>query len=195
MVRLLLVSLFLFGACATTSTRPDAAWSRPSFSGNLLSAASADAAADKGGAPDETTLPIGVGLTAGPSTFLVGGTLDFAIDKNLTFGPSLQYGIDDNVNLIAVSGQLKYFLPSDEAESGSFSLLPYITGGVGLATIDKEGRSSDSGMALNVGAGVRYFTGEHYRIGSEGRLYLMPDKVADERAFLSFELLQIVISF
>jgi len=48
---------------------------------------------------------------------------------------------------------------------------------------------------INGGAGLRFLTGERYRIGSEARLNLMPDKVSGERTFLSFELLQVVISF
>jgi hypothetical protein len=64
-----------------------------------------------------------------------------------------------------------------------------------MANIDKEGQSGDSGLLINGGAGVRFLTGEHYRIGSEARVNFLPSKLDGERGYLSFELLQIVISF
>jgi len=162
--------------------------SRPTFVGTMPSAA----ADEEPGAPKDTTLPIGFGLTTGPSTLLIGGTLDFPVDKMITFGPSLQYGIDDNVTLISASAQLKYFLPTIGEEK---TFLPFVTGGVGMTMIDKEGRSSDSGAAINIGGGVRYLTGKHYLIGSEGRFYFLPDELGGERSFFSFEVLQIIVSF
>ena len=165
------------------------------MTGNFLTTASDDAGvATDGAAPTETSLPVGVGFTTGPSTFLVGGTLDFPLDEKLTFGPSVQWGIDEDVDIATVCGQLKYYLPMTEGDEQSF-LLPYVTGGVGVASLDKKGSSRDSGLLLNAGAGVRYLTGENYRIGSEARLNILPDKLADERVFLSFELLQVVITF
>ena len=66
---------------------------------------------------------------------------------------------------------------------------------IGLATIDKENHDSDSGLVVNIGAGMRYLTGEHYRIGSEARWNIMPDEVAGERSFLSFDLLHVTFEF
>ncbi|HEX5052509.1 MAG TPA: hypothetical protein VFZ65_12100 [Planctomycetota bacterium] len=186
-----LVLLACLAACASNPVQPS--WTKPTWTGSLP-ATPAEPAMGEEGAPKDTSLPIGVGLTTGPSTILVAGTLDFPIDKKLTFGPSLLYGFDDNVDLVAVTGQLKYFLPIVENSSG-FSILPYVTGGVGVASLDKQGRSGDTGLLLDLGAGVRYLTGEHYRVGSEVRWNLMPDDLAGESNFFSFELLQIVIDF
>jgi hypothetical protein len=149
--------------------------------------------AEKGNAPNDTMLAAGFGLTTSPSSFMLASTLDFPLDSNVTAGPSVQYGLDDKVNILTITGQLKYFLPLTEL--WSLSIRPYVTGGIGMTTIDKENRDSDSGLLVNIGAGVRYLTGEHYRIGSEARFNIMPDDVAGEPTFMTFELLQITFEF
>ena len=179
-------------ACHTSSVgKPGLA---PTYSGTLpaFSAASESAAPDKGGAPDDTSLPIGVGFTTGPSALLLGASLDFPVDSMITFGPSLQFGTDDDLSLLAITGQLKYFLPMSEDKG---KLLPYLTAGFGFASLDKENKSGDSGALINVGAGLRLLTGDHYRMGSEARLNFLPDELGGEDAYLSFELLQVVVTF
>lgn len=178
-------------ACYTTNVSPDTNWTKTTFTGPGL----AQPAEEEGEAPDSTTLPIGVGLTLGPKTMLVGATLDFPLDKKITFGPSLQYGFDNDASIATLTGQLKYFLPVLGEDKKSFSMLPYLTLGVGAAQIDKDGWQSDTSMVINGGVGLRYLTGDHYRIGSEARLNLMTEEINDERAFLSIELLQVIISF
>jgi hypothetical protein len=64
-----------------------------------------------------------------------------------------------------------------------------------VASLDKDGRSGDEGILLNGGVGVRYLTGEHYRIGSEARFNYLPDDLGGENSYMSFELLQVIISF
>ena len=183
---LLLASL---GACATYTVEPSSGWVAPTYSGSLPTQPE-----EEEGAPKDTSLPVGLGITTGPSSFLLGATLDFPIDKKITFGPSLQYGFDDDITIMSVTGQLKYFL-SPTGDKDSFSILPYVTAGVGVASIDKEGRSSDSGVIFDIGGGLRYLTGDHYRLGSEVRLNILPDDLGGEGTYLSWELLQIVISF
>jgi hypothetical protein len=147
-----------------------------------------------GNAPATVTLPIGAGLSASPSTVLAGATLDIPLDDNLTFGPSLIYGTDSDVDLFTGTLQMKYFLPSLGDEEG-FAVRPFLSAGAGFANIDKSGRASDHGALFHAGAGLRFLTGKHYRIGSEARLNMMPDKVAGERAFVTIEVLQVVLSF
>ena len=185
------VLLTFLCACASNGGRSASAL-RPALTG-FLPATSPEVAPEKGNAPTDTMLAAGFGLTTSPSAFMLASTLDFPLDTNVTAGPSLQYAADDDVSLLAITGQIKYFLPPTEL--WTLSVRPYITGGIGLSTIDKENRGSDSGMLVNVGAGVRYLTGEHYRLGSEVRLNIMPDDVADEPTFMSFELLQMTFEF
>jgi hypothetical protein len=186
----LLVLLACLCSCSINGIEPKPNGAGPTFSGFLPLPAQ-----DKPEAPDETTLPVGVGMTFGPNAFLVGGTLDFPLDKKITFGPSVQYGIDDDNKLLTVTGQVKYFLKMEKNEKGEFPILPYVTGGIGAASVDTEGRSSETGVVLDIGAGLRYLTGKHYRLGSEGRLNFFPDSLSGESSYFSVELLQIVITF
>ena len=187
-----LILLACLGACTSTYSA-GSPWTNATFTGTMPTMA---VEPEEGRAPDETTLPIGVGLTTGPSAFLVGATLDFALDKNLTFGPSLQYAFDDDVTLGSLTGQIKYFLQlGDESSKKDQTILPYVTGGVGIASIDKEGRSGDFGAVLNIGAGARLLTGDHYRLGSEARWNLLTDELGGEWAYISWEVIQVVFSF
>ena len=77
----------------------------------------------------------------------------------------------------------------------SSDLLPYLTLGAGIADIDKAGRSGEAGFVVNGGAGVRFLTGEHFRLGSEARVNMLPDPLDGEHVYLSFQLLQVVIPF
>jgi hypothetical protein len=192
MARNLSVFLLLgLAACYTTNVSPESNWTKTTFTGpGIAQPVEGDSAA-----PDSTSLPIGVGLTLGPQTMLVGATLDFPLDKKITFGPSLQYGFDSDATIATLTGQLKYFLPVIGEDKKSFSMLPYLTVGVGAAQIDKDQMQGETSMVLNGGVGLRYLTGDHYRIGSEARFNLMTEEINDERAFMSIELLQVVVSF
>jgi hypothetical protein len=175
------------GACTSTAVRHGSYDDTPGITGTLPmlvaatdtgSASAADVAAEDAGAPRHTTLPIGIGMTFSPTSVLLGAGLDFNLDKQISFGPSLQYGLDDDTSLLSATGQLKYYLPSGEKEP---KLLPYLTMGVGVA--------------INIGAGARLLTGEQYRIGSELRWNYLPDDLAGEDSYFSLELVQVVISF
>lgn len=188
------LSVFLLiglSACYTAGVDASSNWTKPTYSGPMVSAQPEK----DGEAPDSTCLPIGIGLTLGPRTTLVGATLDFPLDEKVTFGPSLQYGFDSDATIAVLTGQLKYFLPVIGEGKKSFSMLPYLTVGVGAAQLDKDGWQSETSMLINGGAGLRYLTGEHYRIASEARFNLLTEEINDERAFLSLEILQVVISF
>jgi len=189
-----IIPALLLGLVACTTSTPGARSERlaPSFTGMLPVAPASD---NDRNAPADTTMPLGAGFTIGPSTAMLAAGLDFPIDNNLTFGPSFQYGFDDDTSLVSLTGQLKYFLPSGSKESGWSWLRPYLTAGVGLAYLDRDGRGSDTGMVWNGGAGLRYLTGEHYRVGSEVRFNVLPDKLAGERGYVSVELLQVIVTF
>jgi hypothetical protein len=182
-------------ACTSSSAWPEWQRNMPVYSGARPAPAPADdaAALAEVGAPKETTLPVGIGMTFGPNSTLVGAALDFNVDKKITFGPAVQYGFDEARTLLAVTGQVKYFIPLGDDNKPMF--LGYLTGGVGFANIDKDGRSSDDGLLLDVGFGLRMRTGDNYLLGSELRWNFLPDSLAGESSYFSFEFLQIVISF
>lgn len=193
-----LVFLAGLGACTSTAAGPDWVASKPVLTGSFPAAAPAPAADGGGaafedaGAPNHTTLPVGIGMTFGPSAPMLAAALDFPLDKQITFGPSVQYAFEDDLTLMTATAQIKYYLGTDDKKA---KFLPYATFGAGLASIDKDGRSSDSGFLINAGAGVRLLTGDHYRVGSELRFNWLPDDVGGEDNYFSLELVQVVISF
>jgi hypothetical protein len=141
-------------------------------------------------APDTTTLPIGVGLTASPGSFLIGGALDFALDEKLTAGPAVQLGLGDKTDLFAAFGQVKYWLLDDPQ-----TVNPFLQAGLGVAYLDREGRGNDWSPLINMGGGVRLLTGEHYRIGSTALVNFTTSDPADTSVYLSWEIVQIVLDF
>ena len=189
------VLLACLGACASSAPRPDWVVSKPALTTSLppATAPAADFAAPEDDlAPKDTTLPVGIGMTFGPSAPMLAAALDFPLDKQITFGPSLQYAFEDDLSLGSLTGQLKYYIPMEDKNP---KLQPYGTFGAGLASIDKEGRSGDSGLVINIGAGARLLTGEHYSIGSELRWNWLPDEIGNEDTYFSWELIHVVISF
>lgn len=177
-------------ACATTQPLAE----RMTLTGLTPRAAdrelSQDAPAD---AIEAQTLPLGIGFTAGPTTTMLAAGLDIPVEGRVTAGPSLQFGFDDDWSIVTLTGQVKYFLPmSGESRP---TVMPYVCAGVGLAHLDRDRGGDDLGLALSGGAGLRYLTGEQYRLGSEARLYLLPDDLAGEHSFWTFELLQFVVTF
>lgn len=195
--------LLTLGACASTSAKPARFDKSPSLSGTLPTLytpdvtpdAAADVAAEKGDAPTSTTLPVGVGFTTSPASFLIAAGLDFPLDTKLTLGPSIEHSWDTNTKITSATAQLKLFLPTTGEGTSPFQLLPYLCFGAGFADVDKAGREGEAGFVVTGGAGVRFLTGEHYRIGSEARINLLPDKLDGESAYLSYQLLQVVIPF
>jgi hypothetical protein len=189
------VLLGCLGACATSAPRSGWAVAGPALTTSMPVASTPAveaAAADDNLAPKDTTLPIGIGMTFGPSAPMLGATLDFPLDKQITFGPSLQYAFEDDLSLLSVTGQLKYYF---QLEDDRPKLQPYGTFGAGLASVDKDGISGDEGLVVNVGAGLRLLTGDHYSLGSELRWNWLPDDLGREESYFSWEFVNVVITF
>jgi len=123
--------------------------------GALLSASAAHAEAKIGGVGPR------VGLSIDPDQFVFGGQMIIGeLAPDLTFDPSLEFGIGDNVTVIAMNFDLHYHF----TVSGS-SWRPYAGGGLGLNFIDVEGEGgSDTEVGLNIigGAGVPTASGNRF---------------------------------
>ena len=61
--------------------------------------------------------------------------------------------------------------------------------------MDKENRSSDWGLLLNAGAGIRVLTGKDYRIASTMLFNFVPGDVAGESAYFTWEVISVVVDF
>jgi len=87
----------------------------------------------------------GGALLGSPNGFAAGGALNFAINRNVSFEPSLALGRSGNEGLFTADGVFHYdFHLDDEA------IIPYLLGGVGLA----QWGSATHGSAI-IGVGAR----------------------------------------
>src|SRR5262245_9027123 len=58
---------------------------------------------------------VGVGTLSSPDAFLLGGDADFYQSNRVAIGPSLQLGLDDNVEVYAGTFHAKFVFPFDRA--------------------------------------------------------------------------------
>lgn len=145
----------------------------------------------------KTKVDLGVGFTADPDAFLLGGSVGFLVGEQLFVGPHLQLGLDDNETLVAatVAVEKEFNL---ETESDARRLHPFVRGGIGILFLDEENRpgdDDDAGLLLNVGGGARYALDDRFAIGSTLLFNFLPADVHDENFFISWELAQVEFKF
>jgi len=135
---------------------------------------------------DHATVYVGVGSAYSPQTPLLFGSMDFQIDENLTIGPALHLGADDNSSIFATFGQLRYWFGK---ESDQHQFLPYLQAGLGLVYMDRDGHGSGTDLVINCGGGVRLLTGDGYRIGTNLLYNSVPGEVADDDSYFTWEII------
>ena len=140
-----------------------------------------------------------VGLTADPSSFLLG--LGFPIDLNpwLAFTPHIQLGFDDEETIVAPTLNLEYHFDLRNSSNGlARRLHPYIQGGLGFAYIHKDRRGDDDdevGFLLAPGLGLEFDLTENLALGSNVRFNVLPSEVSGENFFLSWEFVTLRVKF
>jgi hypothetical protein len=138
----------------------------------------------------------GLGLTAGPSTFLMAVTAGKFIEHNFALGPMVQLG---------VSGDDVFFAPTVNAR-GVFDLegqglervKPYVEGGLGLAYVEKDHHSGDDdewGFLVNMGTGVDIELERNITLGTGFIFNFMPSEVEGEHFIFSWKILQLCLYF
>jgi hypothetical protein len=190
--RILLMFAVLPAACSC----PDRLSPLSPYSGDAAAVA-ADARQEPAPQVQKTavTVPVGIGFTDSPDTLLLAGAVDFPAGENWTLGPAVQLGVDDDLTLFAPTIQAKWFFPLKDSELKR--LLPFATGGVGIAYLDDDrgGGRDDTGLLLAVGGGLRYRLADHLSLGTQMQLNFMPGEVLDERFYFSWEVVQVVFGF
>lgn len=194
------IALSLLGACATTS--PVRVPAPPSdATAELASAVAAPVPQDEtepmGTPPASATF--GLGFTADPTTFLLGGSYDVPLNNSgLAVGPQAQLGVSDHRTLIAPTlSVLKEFDLPSSGEVGRH-LRPFVRGGLGFAYMHKDHRTGDNddlGFLINFGGGVRYWLNENVSLGSEMLLNFLPDEVLGEHFYFSWQVAQLEFTF
>lgn len=148
-------------------------------------------------AEGDRTAFVGIGFTDGPDTFLLGGEIDFHLDDQLSVGPLLQWGIDDEVNILMPSFQVKYAFPLDLSGTGP-RFVPFVQGGAGICWIDVDGPGGadddDTGFLLHVGGGLEARF-EKILLASTMTFNMLPGEVLDESFIFAWQVVQIGFRF
>jgi hypothetical protein len=123
-----------------------------------------------------------VGLSTDPSQFVFGGQLTIGgFAPDWTFDPNLEFGIGDNVTVIALNGDFYYHFRLQDSDWA-----PYVGGGLGINSVSvdnpapfRDHTSTDVGLNIVGGvsvptqAGNRWFGEIRFGIGDIPELKLM----------------------
>ncbi len=147
------------------------------------------------GAPYRDTggVAIGVGTTFDPSTFLIGAALDLPAGGDVYWGPAIHVGITDSRTLVAGFLQGKYVFGDDGSDRPRIA--PFLQSGLGFVYYDVDGAGDEASLLLNFGGGVRFDLSSRLKLGSTLLVNWAPNEILDERVYVSWEILQLVIPF
>lgn len=95
----------------------------------------------------------GIGLTASPTTFLLGVEGGYYVLQNLELVPRFAIGADDGA-LFFLSGQARYVI--DIPRPKARGIKPYIGGGLGMAASASNGEG-DAAFLLEIPLGFDYY--------------------------------------
>lgn len=139
----------------------------------------------------------GVGITADPSTFLLGMQYDRMTSRDLIIGPAFQLGTSDNETFFSLTFNLKkeYEVMGRGRRPAIF---PYIQVGAGIAYLEKDdapGDNDDFGLLVNTGGGVRVPLDDGLSVSSTLLFNFIPGEIVDERFILSWQIAQVQFLF
>jgi hypothetical protein len=193
---LLVLSLTVLVGCATTVSQ------RPNFvhlaseqpAGGEAAAPAAKEPAASPGVPNPLSVRGAIGFTLDPDTFLMAFQGDYFLDDQLSLGPLLQLGVDDDTTILAPTLNVQYAFDLTELEEDGDEILerlkPFVQGGVGLGYIHKDRRRGDDddvGFLLNLGFGLEYYLTDQLALGNNLLFNILPDKTNGENFFLSWQ--------
>lgn len=140
----------------------------------------------------------GIGFSDDPTAFLLSAELPIHVNRNVSVGPLLQLGLDDDFVFIAASLDARYtfHLPGSNEFVRRFK--PFAQGGGGLMYIDvdkRPGDDDDASFLLHFGAGAHYALTDRIAVGSKFNFNIMPDDVFRENFIFSWEVARIQFGF
>jgi hypothetical protein len=130
----------------------------------------------------------GIGFTADPTTFLLALGADYFVTHDISVGPLLQFGLDDDPFIFAPTAHVQWTFDLADIEN----LKPYLQAGVGFAYFNEYGRNAsedDIGWLINPGAGFDWYFNERAAAGTSVLLNILPGKVFDDEFFFSWQVL------
>ena len=142
---------------------------------------------------------IGVGLTAGPDTFLMDFALPYSVGSGVSIGPRVQLGLDENETFLAPTLSIEYAHDLSRDLRGPLAKVrPLINIGVGLAWIERNNRpgdDSDTGFLFDVGLGVAYALSDQFEIASVVDFDILPRSVLGQDLVVTWQALQMRVRF
>ena len=136
----------------------------------------------------------GIGFTGDPTTFLLALGVDYFVTEDVSIGPLLQFGLDDDPFIFAPTLNAQWTLDLADIDR----LKPYLQAGLGLAYFqdgDRNGDEDETGFLLNTGAGVDWYFDERMAVGTSLLLNVLPDEVLEEEFFFSWQVVTLRFLF
>lgn len=119
----------------------------------------------------EWTFQTGAGFTLDPDMFLIPFVLEAEVAEDFYIGPSVQMAKSDSREFLSIGleGRVELVDPIWETDDFSDRIVPFVTGGLGAAYLEKRNRAGeddDWAPMLNAGVGAEYLINPHVSIGS-----------------------------
>ena len=150
--------------------------------------------------PEERPFSVqgGMGFTADPSGFMIGMEGDYRFHADWSFAPRLRISFDDDILLVAGTGNLRYWFDLTDFGAESPDFTPFLQAGIGGTYIeddDRRGDDDDSGFLLSLGGGVEARLTDELSLTSTMEFNIHPDDVLDENFFFSWEIAALRVRF
>lgn len=141
----------------------------------------------------------GAGFTLGPDGALLAVGAEYAAADWLHMGPLVQIGLDDDHTIVAPTLNFRFAIDLSESRNEFVQRLePYVQTGFGFAYINKERRGrdrEDTGFLVNGGFGAEYWVTDDLAVGNGVLFNGLPDRVAGEDFFLSWQMVTLRYRF
>ena len=151
------------------------------------------AAASGEGPRTPISIEAGFGFTADPDSFLLGFALPWSVTDEISVGPLLQLGLDDDYTIIAPTLNARYAFDLSTADHIEVQRLrPHIEMGFGFAyaTLDDVPSfvdDDDIDFMMNFGIGAEYRIARSWSLGSRMRFNIIPGDLFRENFIYSWE--------
>jgi hypothetical protein len=138
----------------------------------------------------------GVGFTASPETFLFAMGADYFITSELSIGPLLQFGFEDDWSIFAPSLNVRWTFDLDLADPWN-RLKPFAEGGIGGCYMHhkRTGDDEEWGFLINFGGGLEYYVTDTLALGTEMLFNFLPGEVQGQDFFFSWQVLTVRFLF
>jgi opacity protein-like surface antigen len=189
-IALLAFSLATSAVAQDWGQEDDDGWSTPSKSASPSSTATGPELTGWSG-------KIGVGFTAGPTSFLMNFEAPYRFDQWVSAGPMLQVGIDNHDTIVAPTANVTVTIPDLPGEDFD-RFHPYGYAGMGFAYIEDDNRRNDKssvGFLINFGAGVEYQLTERVYINSQMTFNFLPEKTLEQNFFYTWQVGGLRVAF